>query len=161
MPPVVRPWPYRPATFPAWPYYGGLGYYPFAPSVLYGPSYSYYTPASGFSTQPSLIPPPLEGAGATPMSAPVSNNPELAAVLTFVFPAAADVRVNGVAVPGEGKVRTMQSPPLRTGLAHTFDVKARWTIDGQAYEWERTVTLGPGERSRITVARGFPVTGKE
>jgi uncharacterized protein (TIGR03000 family) len=85
----------------------------------------------------------------------------LTAELTIEFPADAEVSVNGTAVPGSGKVRTLSSPVLRTGLTHTFAVIARWTQDGQKYEWERSVTLGPGERSRITVARGFLVSDKE
>ena len=154
----VRPWPYRPAFFPGFGYpMGGPVYYPFGTGAYYGPTTSYYAPTTGFGTGPSLVAPPLQGAGG---STPVVD-PELVAELTIEFPADAEITVNGEAAPGSAPARTLTSPPLKAGMAQTFAVKARWTKDGQRYEWERTVTLGPGERSRITVARGFLVSDKE
>jgi uncharacterized protein (TIGR03000 family) len=152
--PSLRPWPLRPGVGPFWPGYVAPSYYPYGTGMYYGPGY--YPPVVQ-TMQPLLPPPPLLGAGSTPLNVQVPINPELTAELTVEFPAEAEVTVNGAAVAGEGKVRTLTSPTLKFGLTHTFDVKARWSLDGQAYEWERTVTLGPGERSRITVARGFPV----
>ena len=152
----VRPWPYRPPFGPAYPVVGPV-YAPIGPWGYYGPGVSYYPPTSGFSTGPSLVAPPLQGAGS---SSPVVD-PEMVAELTIEFPADAEITVNGEAVAGTAPARTLTSPPLRGGMAQTFAVKARWTKDGQKYEWERTVTLGPGERSRISVARGFLVSDKE
>ncbi len=132
-------------------YYGGLygGYYPYP--------YTYLSNSTSFYEPGPLTPPPLTGAGGTGSAATVVVNPEMPAELTVDFPAAPEVSVNGAAAAGEGATRTFRSPPLKAGEAYTFQVKANWSSGGQRYEWERTVTLGAGERSRVTVARGFPV----
>ena len=67
----------------------------------------------------------------------------------------AAVTLNGQSVQGSGRTRTLTSPQLKAGETYTFDVKANWTADGKKYEWDRTVTLGSGERSKVAVARGF------
>jgi uncharacterized protein (TIGR03000 family) len=139
-------------------YYGGFygGYYP----GYYGDYYPYLGSSTSFYYPPApLTAPPLTGAGGTGSgsAATVVVNPEQPAELTVEFPAAPDVTLNGAAAEGEGTARTFRSPPLKPGETYTFDVKAKWTVDGKRYEWDRTVTLGAGERSRLTVARGFPV----
>ena len=153
-----RPWA------PAWtPYWSGGYYpypnYPYATGIYYGSPYYGGWGMSGPTMDYGrpLQAPPLQGAGVSSQDAALVVNPELPAELTVQFPASAEVTLNGAAAKGEGATRTLTSPPLKAGESHTFDVKAKWTADGKRYEWERTVTLGSGERSKVTVARGFPV----
>lgn len=141
------------------PVYGhGWGWGGFGP--YYAPAFGYpYGTASSWGTSfygPTTAP-PLMGAGTVGRDVPAPLNPALTAELTVEFPAPAEVWLNGSPAPGEGAVRTLTSPPLAAGRSYSFAVRAKWESGGRKYEWERTVTLGPGDRSRITVARGFPV----
>jgi len=74
------------------------------------------------------------------------------------FPAIAEVWVNGV--KGEGpatKEWTLSSPVLKIGKEYTFKVKARWTLNGKTYEYERSVDVASGNRSRAQVIAGVEV----
>jgi uncharacterized protein (TIGR03000 family) len=83
---------------------------------------------------------------------------EFPATLVLQFPAAAEVWMNGEAVKGRAAdERTLTSPVLKQGQKFTFEVKARWTRGGKTYESEQTVTLGPGDRSRLFVVSGTEV----
>jgi uncharacterized protein (TIGR03000 family) len=147
----TRPW----VVPPGWGWYGG--YSPFFPGSFYGSPYvawGWGLPEPAMDRLTPTTPPPLQGAG----TGDLTIIPELPAELTLEFPADARVWLNGEAVDGEGKTRTLRSPPLRPGEGHTFNVRAEWTADGRRFEWERTVTLNSGQRSRVTVARGFPVS---
>ena len=128
----------------------------------YGQAYGFYLPwylPSGTVAVPREAPARvgLPGAGVPADVLAASADPVLPAEFVVQFPASAEVWVNGKKVDGEGATRTLTSPPLAAGERYTFAVKAKWTFGGDAYEWERTVTLGPGERSRATVAAGFKV----
>jgi uncharacterized protein (TIGR03000 family) len=160
---VAPVWPARPVWGGGWG--GGWGgvYNPYFSGGVYNPYFaSPYTWGWGMS-EPSmnyvrpLQAPPLQGAGVNTSETQLVINPELPAVLALEFPADAAVTLNGKAVEGSGKSQTLTSPPLRAGESYTFDVKANWTADGKKFEWERTVTVGSGDRSKVAVARGFPV----
>ena len=56
--------------------------------------------------------------------------------------------------------QVLVSPVLQRGESFTFRVRARWQADGQTYEYAKDVTLGPGERSRLTVYSGTAVNEK-
>jgi len=127
---------------------------------MYNYGYGYGMPYYGVTSTPSLVlgyqpleVPALQGAG-TGQPAIILEVP---AELTIEFPAQATATLDGVVMPGTEATRQWKSPPLKVGQHHTFTVTARWTVDGQKFEWDRVVTLGPGERGRITVARGFPI----
>lgn len=83
---------------------------------------------------------------------------EFPATLSLQFPAAATVWLNGQPVKGDASEdRVLTSPVLKPGDTFTFEVKARWKQRGTEYESVRTVTLGPGERSRLFVVSGNEV----
>ncbi|AMV23042.1 hypothetical protein VT84_01430 [Gemmata sp. SH-PL17] len=118
--------------------YGGYGY---------GPVYDY---APVVVEVPVLPPSP-------PQRRVVLAN-EFPATLALQFPAAAEVWLNGEKVEGEAsEERVLTSPILKQGEQYTFDVKARWAVNGKTYENIRTVTLGSGDRSRLLVVSGAEV----
>lgn len=136
--------------------------------MYYGPAFGptsvmYYSPwylpwgyePNGFGQ--ILRPPtpvPLVGAG-VPTDTPVLIDPRLTAEFVVEFPASAEVWVNGKKLNGHEAIRTISSPPLKRNQTYSFAVKATWTLGGDAYEWERTLTLGAGERSKATVVTGY------
>ncbi|WP_162665801.1 hypothetical protein [Gemmata massiliana] len=83
---------------------------------------------------------------------------EFPAILSLQLPAAADIWVNGEKVKGGvSEECVLMSPVLKQGEQYTFDVKARWAVNGKTYENVRTVTLGSGDRSRLLVVSGVEV----
>jgi uncharacterized protein (TIGR03000 family) len=136
------------------PYYGGyggysgFGYYypPYDPSPY--AAYPYPDPVY----VPVYVPPP---------DPPVRLSGEFPAQLTLAFPAPAEVWLNGEKVEGDPATeRVLTSPVLKPGDKFTFRVRARWKVDGQAYEFNREVPVGPGDRSRVAVFSGTAVDGK-
>jgi uncharacterized protein (TIGR03000 family) len=77
--------------------------------------------------------------------------------LTIEFPADARVWVDDEPVSGRGRTLALSSPELPLWTMYTFRVEARWEVDGESFEWERTVDVLAGRASRVAVARGFPV----
>lgn len=139
--------------------YGGYGYDGFG--YGYGGYYPYYPGAGSFmfsQVGPPVVPAPLVGAGASSDVRAVDAN--LAAEFKLSFPADAEVWVNGRKQDGARAEWTLASPALKAGETHTFDVRAKWTAGGDAYEWTRSVTLGPGERSKANVIGGTKVAAR-
>ncbi|VTT99164.1 unnamed protein product [Gemmataceae bacterium] len=135
---------------PGFPFSGiWTGGYGFGGAPYYGYGFG-YAPTTSFSfVAPTYDPPPIQ-AGPN-----LAIGDEFPAVLTLEFPAAAEVWVNGK--KGDGKPTTewtLTSPLVKTGTEYTFDVKARWTVNGKTYEYTRTVNVGSGNRSRALVVAG-------
>lgn len=139
-PPGLLPGPFVPRPFPGigYPWFGGYGYSPINPVYVWTPPVFDSAPPPAPNGPPAIV-------------------PELPAEWTIEFPAIADVTLNGAPAPGDGTVRKLTSPALKPGATYTFAVTAQWTTDGKQYEWDRTLTLGSGQRSRSTVTRGFLV----
>jgi uncharacterized protein (TIGR03000 family) len=146
---MIRPGVVRP--FARWGYnpWYEAGYY--EPGVAYWYNYIPSPPMSVVRYAAPATPPPLQGAG----GGPTLVDAEFPASYTVEFPADVKLFLNGKEVPGEGRTRVLTSPPLKVGATFTFDIRAEWAADGKRYEWDRSATLGPGERGRATVARGF------
>lgn len=164
--PHFRPWfrpPLGPGYFIGGPGFYGGGFITGYPGNLYygGGYYGYYSyyGAPYFVTGPQYYsgyanpePPPIQAVETIPLGN------EFPAALTLAFPAAARVWLDGKAVEGEPAAeQTLTSPVLRPGEKYTFNVRARWAVNGQEYEYTRDVTLGSGEKSRVLVVTGTPV----
>jgi len=130
------------------------GYYP-----TYGtPGYVPQLPLTVVIEQPvvpAAVEPVSVPVGTTPIPAAARTEARTPATLTLKFPAAAKVWLDGKTVAGEAAAeRTLTSPSLRPGEKYTFKVKAEWTADGAAKTYDREVTVGAGERTRVLVLGG-------
>jgi uncharacterized protein (TIGR03000 family) len=141
---------------------GGYSYSPFV-DQFYGPFTAYsggYLPYYG-SPGPVVEEPIVVDVVPTTPARIVELSNEFPASLTMEFPAAAKVWLDGQPVAGEaGKERVLTSPVLKPGEKYTFKVRAEWDANGKTYEYTREVSAGPGDRSKLTVLSGTPVSGK-
>ena len=134
-------------NYPVYPGFGG-GYVGYG----FGPSYNfdlYNQPVVDLQPAPATVLPPTGN---------IALVNEFPATLTLEFPAPAEVWVDGV--KGEGRPTTewtLTSPVLRMGKEYTFKVKARWTLNGKTYEYQRAVDVAGGNRSRAQVVAGVEV----
>jgi len=161
---------YRPGGFIAPFYYnrgivggfgGGYSYSPFV-DQFYGPYTAYangYLPFYGGAPGTTIIEEPILVEPTPTRIVELSN--EFPATVTLEFPEAARVWLDGKPAEGEsGKERVLTSPVLKPGQQYTFKVKAQWDANGKTYEYTRDVTVGPGDRSKVTVFSGTPVNEK-
>ncbi len=135
------------------PYRHGIGY-PFSGVWLggYGFGYPYYVPA------PAPVPVLVPTAPEPPSRPPIILSNEFPAVLVLEFPAPAMVWVNGEKQSGDpATVWTLTSPVLKAGGEYTFEVKARWQSAGKAFEYNRSITVAGGKRSKALVVAGTQV----
>jgi uncharacterized protein (TIGR03000 family) len=146
--PQVAPWD-------AWNSWGNWGYQNYAPLNRFGFGWGF----GGFV--PYAVPVPFEEPAVAPPAPPertiVLAN-EFPATLTLQLPVAAEVWLNGTPVGGTASEQhVLTSPVLKPGENFTFDIKARWTTGGKTYEATRSVTLAPGDKSRLFVVSGNEV----
>lgn len=136
---------------------------PLVPNVWgYGFVYPGYAPwpFGGFVPPYSLAPQPPQvvEVPARPSEPRIVLAQEFPATLIVQFPAAAEVWLDGTKLGGDPvDERVLTSPILKPGARHTFNVKARWTTGGKTYEATRTLTLGPGDKTRLFVLSGDEV----
>jgi len=130
-------------------YYGGFygwgaGLYSYYDPAAFGPA----APAPEYDYNPPMRVIPLANV--------------FPAVLTVDLPVAAKIWVNGSPAAGEKATEwVLTSSDLRSGQPFTFQVRARWEADGKTYEYTRDVTVAAGDRSRVRVVSGTPVSDKE
>jgi hypothetical protein len=112
----------------------------------YGYGYSYGYGGFGgyddsdFDSAPNFIPAP--------------SPPEPQILLANEFPATLTVQLPAGDNPKE---YALISPVLKPGEQYTFAVNVRWMSGGKTYEAKRSVTLGPGDRSRLLIVSGDEV----
>jgi len=154
---LISPFYYNRGVFGG--FVGGYAYSPYV-DQFYAPFTAYaggYLPSDVLSG-PAAGEPVVEVAPTRIVE--LSN--EFPATVTLEFPAAAKVWLDGKPVEGEtGKERVLTSPVLKPGQQYTFKVKAQWDANGKTYEYTRDVTVGPGDRSKLTVLSGTPVSGEK
>ena len=141
---------YFPVALP-WGWGIGWGYQTYSPWTGYGYSYGGLLP--GFPAAPAAsVEPPRR-----PDMVVVLAN-EFPATLTLQFPAAAEVWLDGKKLKGEAsEERALTSPVLTPAQKYTFAVRARWTSGGKTYEATRSIALGAGDRSRLSIVSGDEV----
>jgi hypothetical protein len=135
--------------------YGGFGPYGYG----FGP-YGYdFGPFDDGSGAPLFVLPSFSGPSYPRWTLP---NPalttELPARLTVRYPPTSRVWLDGKWVPLEAAGEyILFSPALKSGEQYTFTVKLRWSQDGKTYEANRSITLGWGDRSRLSIVSGDEV----
>ncbi len=159
-------------TLPQQPAQGNIVYYPVAMPWGWGVGWGYqtYNPWTGFGYAYGGILPadpvvtPIATPAAVAVEQPRRAEPvvvlaqEFPATLALQFPAAAEVWLDGKKVSGSAKEeQVLKSPVLQPTQTYTFLVKARWEKDGKTYEAKRSVTLGPGDHSRLLIVSGDEV----
>ncbi len=75
------------------------------------------------------------------------------AVVQVEVPANATVWFGGAQTKQGGTLRTYETPPLESGYAYHYDVKARWEQGGKAVERTQRIEVYPGGRITVTFAR--------
>ncbi|AMV23041.1 hypothetical protein VT84_01425 [Gemmata sp. SH-PL17] len=144
--PAIAPWGW--AT--GWAYQSS-----YSPWTGFGYTFGGYLPNGATSIAPAQEAPAQRPQKPQPRIVLANEFP---ATLALQFPAAAEIWFNGEKVKGEAQdARTLTSPVLRPGTQYTFEVKARWKNQGKLFESARTVTLGPGDHSRLLVVSGTEV----
>jgi len=120
------------------------------PPYLYGykpPKFQPYTRTYTPAYTPPARPQPL-----------VARSNQFPAVLYMQLPMAGRVWANGNEITSEPTAEwTLKSPMLQPGEKYTFEVKARWMNNGNAFEYTRTIEIEGGKQNRIQVMAGTPL----
>jgi uncharacterized protein (TIGR03000 family) len=143
---------------PGYPFFGIWGGYGGSGSPYSYGSGSSYSPntSSMISRQAPRYVPPVRTA------AQMAQANAYPAVLTVQLPAAGEVWLNGRKSDGKPTEEwTLKSPVLEVGQRFEFEVRARWEANGKALEYQRTLALDGGNRSRIVVVGGSEVSSSE
>jgi len=144
----------RPGQFrPGLPVFGGgFGWFPYYGYGYGGYGYGYGTTSNTVNVYPTYYVP------VGPSEPDVQLSGLANATLVLQFPADAEVWLNGKKGEGEPQTEwTLTSPALPTGQEYPFDVKARWRVNGKTYEYDKTVSVAAGHRSRSLVLSGTQV----
>jgi uncharacterized protein (TIGR03000 family) len=148
-------------------YYGG-GYYreyyafgrgtgiagsPNFPEPVPGPEYfwDWTAPWRRYWVLRPPLPAPPQTVGIEPAPLVIQAVPEGQPIAQFTVevPANAEVYLEGVKTRQTGTSRVFVSPPLTPGQQYVYEVRARWTENGQPVEQTRSLTVSAGQR--ITV----------
>jgi uncharacterized protein (TIGR03000 family) len=71
----------------------------------------------------------------------------------------AQVWFQGVPVQRSGTDREYESPPLQPDRTYHYDIRARWTENGQTYDQTRTVPVHAGDRVTVSFLNPTGETG--
>jgi uncharacterized protein (TIGR03000 family) len=136
-------------------YYGSPGY-----SSYYYPQYSdyYYPQYSGYyspdyTTTGSM---PYYNNGASYYTGPAASTDQTDANAVTVdvhVPQDAQVWFDGNSTTQGGEWRRYVSPPLGTDKSYQYDVRARWTQNGQVVDQTRRIEVRAGQRGLVDFMR--------
>jgi len=113
------------------------GYRPYYAAYTH-PNNGDYVGNNGTTVRQSFYPPLNNNAQGLPANS--------AAVQVTVRPDA-EVWFNGVKTGQTGAVRQFQSPPLEPGGTYTYQVRARWTQNGEVQDQTRDLRVAPNGRA--------------
>ncbi|HEV2948301.1 MAG TPA: TIGR03000 domain-containing protein [Gemmataceae bacterium] len=148
-------------------YWGWGGYYPYDNS--YYNSYPYYSdsypsdygydssPDYGYSA-PSYSSSPLGEVSTTAPATPPAQPsiPDNAVLIGIRVPDNAQIWVDGEKTTQTGTFREFVTPPLELGQQYSYDIKARWTENGQEVVRDRKVTFHGGDRLMVNMTTAQP-----
>jgi uncharacterized protein (TIGR03000 family) len=139
-------------------YYSTYGYSTYTPSYTYSTAPAYYSSATPVRTYQSFYP-STSGSAVSPAAYSGSDTRTLGnAVLVQVQVPQPDAQVwfGGTLTDQRGSVREYISPELTPGRDYVYEIRARWTENGQPVERTRTVYVKPGERTSVDFTRDEP-----
>jgi len=132
-----------------YPSYGNSwGYNPSVRVWGYSPSYSYY-PSYSTPTYDYTYNPPISSQSFYPPTAPQMAP---ATVQVRVAPNA-EIWFDGSATQQRGPVRDFVTPPLDPSRSFSYQVRARWTENGQPRDETRTVSVQAGQTAVVDFGR--------
>jgi len=158
--------PYYNSYYPS--YYGSnWGYYPRTYGGYYYPNNYYYgnnyysngsyASTPNVSSYQSFY--PSEGVTGAYSSAPAQNDRSV--FLSIRVPPNAELWFGDVKTNETGSERSFVSPPLEPGQGYTYELRARWTENGQTVDRKRTLQVHAGDRLSIDfliAAQSTPTT---
>jgi uncharacterized protein (TIGR03000 family) len=155
---------YRHNYYPyyGYPYYGSYNYYPYSSYYPYYGSTGYYSPAYGsepdLGSDSAVLPLVSESyVPATPSYSNAVQAPaDRPAHVTVRVPANAEIWVNDSKTTTTGSVREYQTPPLTPGKRYTYEIRARWSDNGQEVTQTQEVEVTAGVPTNVQ----FPVSPK-
>jgi len=148
--------------------YGGYGGYAYSPSYYggygnyggYAYSPSYYGGYDGFAYSPSYYGGMSSGtpnyAYNTPNASYQSFYPQggqqqlgNSADIRVTVPADAEIWFDGTKMQQTGPQREFMTPPLTPGHTYTYEVRAKWTQNGQPMDQRRNVDVQAGRQAFV------------
>jgi uncharacterized protein (TIGR03000 family) len=140
-----------------YPYYGSYyDSYPYYGSDLYGSSYPDYSYDLGSGAAYGSGDNGSSGDPGPSYAVTTETNGmriDTGVNITVRLPANAELWFDGTKTKSTGTVRKFQSPPLRSGLRYTYDLRARWKDNGRTVTQTRHITVSAGDQ----IAVRFPV----
>lgn len=117
-------------------YYGDYGYSPWGSSY-----YSDYPPDAGYATAPDAAAP----------SASQQTVGENAVMIGVRVPENAQVWIDGQKTSQTGAFREFVTPSLEPGRPYHYDIRARWTQNGQEVLRDRQLSFHAGDRLMVNM----------
>lgn len=130
-------------SYPRGAYPGNAGVY--VPPAPYVNAYRPPVYLSGAPYGASLLRQADERAPATQAAGGVT--------VTVHLPADAEVWFDGDSTKQQGEWREFASPALTQGKAYSYQIRARWTVGGEAVEQTRTVVVRANDRVEVDFTR--------
>ena len=79
------------------------------------------------------------------------NIPDNAALIDVRVPGNAEVLIDGQKTNQAGTMREFVTPALDPGQEFSYDIRARWTENGQEVDRHRKVTFHAGDRLTVNL----------
>lgn len=156
--------------FPVTPFvYPGFGYggynpyfYPRSWGGSFGNNFYYEAPivVAPVAAVAALHPAHLSSAMASQRIAATATFVKMDTVLTVELPFVGEVWLNGIRQAKPASTHELVGPAMTPGQLKEFAVRATWTHNGIAYEYERTIEMQAGDHKGIVVFNGTVVNSK-
>lgn len=169
---VLSKWGNPVISFGQTPYYArDIGHGNIPGGDGFTPGYGYY-PGNNIphSTYPWLTGPDVpdytrlkHGESLRPGLPIVAGPDQTTALLSVHVPADAGVWIDGAPTSQRGDWRSFATPPLESGQVFSYEVRARWQVEGKEVERTRTVQVRSGDRLTIdfsAAAKTLPMPRK-